>query len=288
MGVLDGKVIVVTGSTRGFGWAMAQAFVQEGAAVQVSSRSQNAVDKAVQALVGSGGRAGGLACDVGELEQVQALLADAVHRFGQVDVWVNNAGISPPYGPTAHVNPADFVRTTRTNVLGMYHGSLVAMRYFLPLRRGKLINVLGRGERGPAPMQNAYGASKSWLRSFTLTLAQEYKDSGVGVFALSPGMMDTELLTDVDVLPGFEDRLSNFESVVQAISQPPEVSARRAVWLASTATDGKTGLVAHELTGPKVMWRFMRQGLGRLLGRKGRPVTIQVHTVEPGWPEAPK
>jgi len=288
MGVLDGKVIVVTGSTRGFGWALAQAFAREGAAVEVSSRSPEAVDKAVQALTAAGGQAGGLACDVGELEQVQALLADALHCFGRVDVWVNNAGISPPYGPTAHVDPADFARTTRTNVLGLYHGSLVAMRYFLPLRRGKLINMLGRGERGPAPMQNAYGASKAWVRSFTLTLAEEYKDSGVGVFALSPGMMDTELLTDVEVLPGFEDRLANFESVVQAISQPPEVSARRAVWLASAATDGKTGLVARELTGPKVMWRFMRQGFARLLGRKGRPVTVQVHTTSSGWPDAPR
>jgi hypothetical protein len=75
--------------------------------------------------------------------------------------------------------------------------------------------------------------------------------------------------------------------VVQALSQPPEVSARRAVWLASAATDGKTGVEARELSGTKVMGRFLRQRLGRLLGRKGRPVTVKVSPAKPGWPDAP-
>lgn len=279
MGVLENKVAVITGSTRGFGLALAQAYAAEGAALVVSSRSEAASAQAAQKLVEAGARAAGLACDVSNLVSVRALLDFAVQRFGRVDVWVNNAGISPPYGPTAHIQADEFIAATQTNILGTYHGSLTAMRYFLPQRSGKLINILGRGERGPAPMQNAYGSSKAWVRSFTLTLAQEYKGSGVGVFAFSPGMMDTDLLTNVDVIEGFEAGLDRFESVVQALSQPPEDSARQAVWLASAATDGKTGLVARELTPFKVFGRFLKQALNRGLGRKGRPVSIQIHSV---------
>ncbi len=279
MGVLENKVIVITGSTRGFGLALARACAAEGAAVMASSRSEAASALAAQALVEAGARAAGQACDVTNLASVRALLDAAVQRFGQVDVWVNNAGISPPYGPTAHIKADDFIAAAQTNIIGTYHGSLTAMRYFLPRRSGKLINVLGRGERGPAPMQNAYGSSKAWMRSFTLSLAQEYKDSGVGVFAFSPGMMDTDMLTDVDVIEGFEAGLDRFEQVVQALSQPPAESTRRAVWLASPATDGKTGLVARELTPWKVAARFLKQAANRALGRKGRPVSIQIHSV---------
>ncbi|MFM8322599.1 MAG: SDR family oxidoreductase, partial [Chloroflexota bacterium] len=257
------------------------------AAVVIASRSAGAVEHGLAALAAAGlpgERLAGRACDVTRQEQVQALLDFALERFGRIDVWVNNAGISPAYGPTVHQRAEEFVQTTQTNVLGSYYGSLAAMRYFLPRKQGKLINVLGRGAREPVPMQNAYASSKAWLRSFTVALAREHRDSGVGVFALNPGMMDTEMLTDVRVLEGFEDGLKNFGAVVQTLSQPPEVPARRAIWLASAATDGKTGLVTSELNPLTVLKQVARQGLNRLLGRSGRPLEIKITSVPKEWP----
>jgi glucose 1-dehydrogenase len=283
-GTLNNKVAVITGSTRGFGLAMARAFVAQGAAVVVSSRSLSAVEQAVSELAVGNGRVAGKTCDVTDLSQVQALAEFALEKFGSLDIWVNNAGSSPPYGPTLHVDPHDFVQATQTNTLGVYYGSLVSMRYFLERNRGKLINVLGRGERGPVPMQNAYSASKAWVKSFTLALAEEYKDSGVGVFAVSPGMMDTEMLLDVKVVAGFEDRLKSMAGIVQALSQPPEIPAQRAVWLASAVTDGRTGLVAREMTGVKVMGRFLRLGFNRLMHRPARPVEVKVSSVPAAFP----
>jgi NAD(P)-dependent dehydrogenase (short-subunit alcohol dehydrogenase family) len=282
---LKDKIIVVTGSTRGFGWALAQAFAREGAGVVISSRSEAAVADAVQTLRAAGANAAGLACDVSELDQVRALADAALAEYGRIDVWVNNAGISPPYGPTAHVAAADFSLTLQVNTLGAYHGSLVAMRYFLSEGRGKLINILGRGERGPVPMQNAYASSKAWLKSFTLGLAREYEHSGVGVFALSPGMMDTDMILDVEVIRGYEDRLKSMNAVVQALSQPPELSARRAVWLASAATDGKTGLVVRELSSAKAMGKFMQLGIAKLLRRTGRQVSVSIRPIPAEYPE---
>ncbi len=158
---------------------------------------------------------------------MQALAGHALEVFGGLDVWVNNAGLTAPYGPTDPPAARAFSQVTQTNILGTYHGSLVAMRHFLEQGHGKLINILGRGERGPQPMQNPYAASKAWIKSFTLALAEEYKDSGVGVYAFSPGMMDTDMLLDVEVVHGYEERLASFETVVQALSQPPEIPARK-------------------------------------------------------------
>ena len=183
MGVLQDNVIVITGSTRGFGLAAANACGREGARVVVSSRSQDAVDAAVQELRGKGVTADGIACDVSQLEQVEALAEFATRQFGRFDVWVNNAGWAAPYGPAMHISPATFLRTVDTNIVGTYHGSLVALRVFLPEARGKLINVLGRGSDGrDAPMQTAYAASKAWVRSFTANLAADYRDTGVGIY----------------------------------------------------------------------------------------------------------
>jgi NAD(P)-dependent dehydrogenase (short-subunit alcohol dehydrogenase family) len=283
-GLLEGKVVVITGGTRGFGLSMAQEFAHQGAVVVIASRGQAGVEQAVAGLRAAGARASGLACDISDLEQVQALAGHALETFGALDVWVNNAGLTAPYGPTAHLQPERFSQVTQTNILGTYHGSLVAMRHFLKQGHGKLINILGRGERGPQPMQNSYAASKAWIKSFTLALAEEYKDSGVGVYAFSPGMMDTDMLLDVEVVHGYEERLASFETVVQALSQPPEIPARQAARLASAETDGRTRLVWRSLTTSGVMAGFLRMGINRLLKRPGRPLEIHIQAVEAAYP----
>lgn len=159
---LQGRIAVITGSTRGLGLAIAHAFAAQGARVIVSSRSAAAVDGAVSALRAAGAQAAGHACDVAELGQVRALMDFARQTFGVPDVWINNAGLSAPYGPTVQVPPERFLQVVGTNVLGTYHGSLVAMEQMVRRRRGKLINLLGWGDRRPVPKQNAYASSKAF------------------------------------------------------------------------------------------------------------------------------
>src|SRR5512136_1111714 len=147
MGLLENKIAIITGGTRGLGLAMAQAFVGEGASVVIASRAAEAVTKTVDTLRTEGGQVSGLACDVSDLAQVQALADHALKAFGRFDIWVNNAGISPAYGPTVHVQPKEFVKATQTNILGTYYGSVVALRHVMPKRSGKLINLIGAGAR---------------------------------------------------------------------------------------------------------------------------------------------
>jgi glucose 1-dehydrogenase len=225
-----------------------------------------------------------MACDVGDLAQVEALSAHAIATFGSLDAWVNNAGYAGHYGPTAHVSPSVFVRTVQTNILGTYHGSIVALRRFLPEGKGKLINLLGYGDRKPAPLQNGYGSSKAWVRNFTLAMAEEYRDSGVGIFAYGPGMMATDMLTDVPVVAGYEARLKGLPAILRVLSTPPEVAASKIAWLASAATDGRTGLEIHQLSGMTVPLRFLRAGVCRLLGRQEPPIEVQVSVVAAALP----
>jgi len=279
MDLLKDKVAVITGGTRGLGLAIAQAFAGEGAAVVVASRSQASVESAVAELTARGGKAGGLAIDVSDLAQVKRLAEYASQTYGKLDIWVNNAGIAGPYGPTLELTPEIFYQVIQTNILGVYHGSRTAMHYFLAQRSGKLINLLGHGYNGPVPFQNAYAPSKAWIRSFTKALAEENKDSGVGVYAFNPGMVLTELLTDVDVIEGSEEKLKIFPFIVRILAKPAEVPAQKAVWLASSATDGKTGLLVSIFS----PWAFpvgaLREGLRKLFRRPAPPLEIKMKSV---------
>ena len=268
MGMLKDKVAVITGSGRGLGLAIAQAYVREGAAVVLTARSEEAIQTAVAHLQEQGARASGLALDVGELSQVQTLARHAIETFGTFDIWVNNAGYGGIYGPIAEIDPADFERVLRTNIFGTYYGSLVAINYFREQhKKGKLINMLGRGDRNITPYQIAYGSSKAWVRSFTLALAKENKKAGIGVFALNPGLMDTDLLRKVDVVQGYEGQLKRFGTIIRMWSNPPALPAEKAVWLASSATNGKTGIEVQVLG--------TREIVSGLLGELRRRVTRQ-------------
>ncbi len=281
MNVLSEKVAVITGGSRGLGLAIARAYAAEGAAVMVASRSQRAVDEAMRELTAAGAKASGMTIDVADLSQVEALADTAVQTFGRLDIWVNNAGTAGPYGPTMGLAPNAFNQVIQTNIVGVYNGSRTAVKHFQAQRSGKLINVLGHGYKGPLPWQNAYGSSKAWVRAFTMALAAETKDSGIGVFAFSPGMVLTDLLTDVEVVSGSENRLKRFPAVVRMFAKPPDVPAQKAVWLASSATDGKTGLLVSTFSSWNMLSGALREGIRSLLRTPADPVNIRMKSIPP-------
>jgi glucose 1-dehydrogenase len=280
MKLLEGKTAVITGSSRGLGFAIAHAFANEGAKVVLAARSEAVLTQAVDQLKAQGYEAIGVVCDTANLKDMESLASTAVSTFGRLDIWVNNAGVSGPYGTTISVSPERFKRVVDTNILGTYYGSYAALNIFLSQGSGKLINLLGRGADGPVPFQNAYASSKAWVKSFTKSLAKEYDKSGVEIMAFNPGLTITEMLTQVDVISGFEKSVAPLGTVMQIWGKPPEMPAKKALWMASSATDGKTGLTVNYLTS----WRLMA-GLGRELVRRisGKPATVppmKIHTVE--------
>lgn len=285
MGRLQGRVAVITGSTRGFGLASAKAFVREGARVVVSSRSPGAVDAVVSTL--GPDLVEGVVADVTRREGHEALLAAALERFGRLDVWVNNAGVSGTYGPTPALADDEFLAVLDTNVRGTYLGSTVATRYFLAHRSGILINILGRGDRGPVPNQNAYASSKAWVRWFTHALAEETRGRGVDVLAFNPGLMLTDMVQEVRAVKGYERRLRPFTTVLRLWGEDPAVPAQRLVRLASGAEGGKSGRTVSMLTPRRMLAGLVRE-IRRRLGREPAPsIELHVTTAEPVVPMDP-
>ncbi|MEI8306693.1 MAG: SDR family oxidoreductase [Chloroflexales bacterium] len=276
VGALAGKVAVITGSTQGLGFAISQAYAGAGAAVVISNHQPDDLARAVDLLRDQGAQVTGYPCDVRDRTQVFALADAALAAFGRLDIWVNNAGVTATQGPTVAVAPAVFTRVVETNILGTYYGSLAALRHMSPRRAGKLINIVGQGEQKPNPYGNAYGASKAWIRNFTLALAEEERAAGLGIFTLNPGLLDTELTRRMQVVAGYESRARAFNTVARLMAVSPEESARLALWLAGPATDGRTGI---QLRAP-VFSRLLR-GLARAIQRRSPSHRVSYVSVPP-------
>lgn len=280
-GILQNKVAVITGGSRGLGYAIAETYAREGAKIVIASRSPHSVDLAVDLLQNGGYQAVGLVCDVSDTPQVEALAEFAVRMFGKIDIWVNNAGLSAPYGPTAHIPSNDFTSVIDTNITGSYNGSVTAMRYFVKQKSGKLINLLGRGDNGSIALQNAYSSSKVWVRNFTKTLAKEYKNSGVDVFGFNPGLVRTEMLSNVHALSGYEKKMNPLRFVAMLWGNDADVPAQKALWLASSATDGKNGLQVTVLTAWFMVSRLLALPFGWLSKVPKELLELNITSVEP-------
>jgi NAD(P)-dependent dehydrogenase (short-subunit alcohol dehydrogenase family) len=271
--ILHGRVAVVTGATRGLGLAMARRLGQRGATVVLAARSYDDVAAAVERLLGEGIAVSGRHCDTGVLADVEALRDDAQNR-GMLDIWVNNAGTSGVFGPTASTPVDNFTQVVRTNILGTFHGSRVALPVFLAQGHGDLVNVYGQGDRGPVALQNAYASSKRWVRQFTETLRLETRGTGVRVHGMNPGLVTTDMLGKVTCQPGYEQRLGGLQVVVGLWGQSPDDAARPLLDLVTSDTAEFRGL-----TRTTMVTRGVRNVLaGRL--RRGNRLPLEVTLLE--------
>lgn len=282
MKIISDKVAVITGGTRGLGLAIAQAFTDQGAAVVLGSRSEKSVQFATNLLNRQGHKAAGLACNVTELTQVDDLANFAIDQFGHFDIWINNAGIGCPIGPTMYIDPQCIRDAIETNILGVYNGSRAAIRYFLTQGHGKLINLSGRGEKSPTPMFNPYGSSKAWVRNFTLALAKEHQNSGIGIYLFQPGLIKSDMMGHLFFIDGYvEKNMRVFRIISPIFAQEPQLAAKKAVWLASSATDGKTGLHVS-LLGPAQVFCGIARQLGRTISHRNIPAPdVKISVVAP-------
>ncbi|MFA1545574.1 SDR family oxidoreductase [Actinomadura chokoriensis] len=188
--------VVVTGSTKGIGFALARELVRRGNSVVVTGRTQDAVDDAAERLrkdAPDGVTVHGHAVDVTDAAQVQKLWDAAVDVLGGVDLWINNAGVAHTTRPIVET-PADEVRVmVTTNMLGTVFGSQVAVRGMRASGGGQIFNVLGGGSDGRIrPGMGVYSATKRGLDSFTRALVKESAGTDVRVGQVSPGILITE------------------------------------------------------------------------------------------------
>jgi NAD(P)-dependent dehydrogenase (short-subunit alcohol dehydrogenase family) len=226
------EVVVITGSTRGIGRGLAEAFLARGCRVVVSGRSQAAVDEAVSDLSSrhEGSRVVGHACEVSRRADVEALWEAAERAFGGVDVWINNAGICNAQKPFVELGGDDVDAIVGANVAGTMHGSQVASKRMLARGRGAVFNMEGWGSRGEwLPGMTLYSSTKIALRYFSDALAREVRGTPVTVGTLSPGMVATDSLVAA-YTGGAHGNWTRRRWLFRFVIDPPDVVC---AWLAA-------------------------------------------------------
>jgi glucose 1-dehydrogenase len=248
MSKLEQKVAVITGSTRGIGLAIAREFVREGARVVITSSRRENVEAAVAMF--PEGSVFGHVCDASSHEEMEGLVNASVARFGTIDCFINNAGISDPFESVGDSSPEAWCRVIDTNLKGTYYGSRAAVRYFLSEgKKGKIINLAGSGtdKASNTPFISAYGSTKAAIARFTFAMAEEYRKSGISVMLLHPGLVRTSMIYSANPTPEFQRQLKTFNTIQDIFAQSPERAVRYAVKMASGWSDGKTGLYLSAL-----------------------------------------
>jgi short-subunit dehydrogenase len=185
------QVIVITGATSGIGLATAKQAAKRGASVVLNARAGEDLETVANEIIEIGGQVAYSAGDVADNEVVRNLADTAIHEFGRIDTWVNNAGVSI-YGLLEEVSIVDARRLFDTNYWGMVQGSLVALEY-LKGSGGALINVGSELSETVIPLQGHYNASKHALKGFTETLRIELEKekAPVSVTLVEPSAIDT-------------------------------------------------------------------------------------------------
>ena len=190
---VDRQVIVITGASSGIGLATARMAVEKGAAVVLAARNEVALARIVDEITVAGGSASFVVADVGVEADVERIAEIAIARFGRIDTWVNNAGLTI-YGRLDEVSASDHERLFQTNFWGTVHGSLVAARH-LAERGGALVNVGSIASDIAFPLQGMYCASKHAIRGFTDAFRMELEEVGapISVTLIKPASIDTPL-----------------------------------------------------------------------------------------------
>jgi citronellol/citronellal dehydrogenase len=275
MGKLDGKVVIVTGASRGIGKSIAEVFAAEGGKVVCAARTlhegehplEGSLQTTVDGIKAAGGEASAVTADISEYEQCEALVEKTHEIYGPVDVLVNNAALTY-FIPIKDYPINRWHRSIAVNFHAPFYLSQLVLKDMLPRKSGSIVNISSGAAIGPGrgPYKESfgrggtlYGAEKAALERFTQGLASEVYEDGVSVTCVSP--------SQVVPTPGtvFHHLVSGMDD---PRGEPPELMAKAALLLASEPLDKVTGRVTYS---QEILQEFgwIENGKGTGVERKG-------------------
>ncbi len=252
--------IVITGSTKGIGRGLAEAFAARGHSLVVSGRNPDEVDAAAAALPGANGRV----CDVTDPAQVQALWDYAAERHGRVDIWINNAGFAITHKWTRDLALAELRAMTEANLFGGIHGTQVALAGMEKQGGGWIYTVLGGGSDGRQRDRfGGYGMTKIGLKYYSDAMIRETRESPVNIGTILPGI----LMSDGFLREARQLDPATWPKLARQLDMLADRVDDVAPWLAGRVLDGgKHGRTIRWLTNGKITGRMLAGLFGRKRG----------------------
>ena len=188
---IKNKVVVITGSSKGLGRALAYAFTEKGAKVVVNARNKNELIEVANDM-----GALPVVADVTEEKEVLVLADAVIDKCGRIDIWINNAGIWMPHAPIEKMDWQEVHELVEVNLFGTIYGSKAALIQMRKQGSGVIVNIISTSGLQGRPDSSGYCASKYAARGFTESLRVEAKNSNIKVIAVYPGGMKTHLFDE--------------------------------------------------------------------------------------------
>lgn len=252
--------VVITGSTRGIGFAMALEFLRAGCHVSLSGRGDSLSSEIRIVLSPFEGKYIYVPCNVQEKADLQNLWDTSLAHWGQIDIWINNAGQNTPHVFSWETDATYIEKLIQTNLLGMIYGSQIAAVGMIKQGHGAIYSMEGLGSNNMIqPKTILYGTTKHALTYFMQGLAKELEGSGVVAGRLSPGMMLTDFITKTP--DGEQSKVvtdKSFKKIFNILADKPETVAK--FFIPAMLKNTKNDVRIAWLTDLKSAWRFITAG----------------------------
>ena len=236
---LDGRVALITGSTKGIGHAIALRMAEQGAKVVISSRNQDSCDAVAAELRGRGLESIGVACNINYKEQLENLVKAANRAFGSVDILVCNAALNPYFGPSQDIPDAAFDKVMQANIGSVHRLCKLTIPDMADSGGGSVIIVSSIAGLKGSESLGAYAISKAADMQIARNLAVEWGPQNIRVNCIAPGLVRTDFARALWDNPEiYQDTVSKYP--LRRIGEPDEI-AGAAVFLASAAGSFTTG-----------------------------------------------